>query len=208
MGDLLASDLLGNIISSIATIIAAIITKKVTNKAKGKVMKRNQVSGKTKNYIEWVIVGVVAACTFIIISLAYNILTPGPTVEIASPENGEGIEVRIAETGSGSFSVNGSSTRVADKTDLRVYVLVHPSDPFAEGWWIQAAVVMNSDGNWSGQAWIGDPASPPHAGDIVDVITVVAAANQTHGSKVSDPKDLNPAAQSSVVRFNIKSTGP
>jgi hypothetical protein len=211
MQDLLASDLPGIIIQTIGAIIVAIITKKVVDgKGKNDDKKQQLEEGqqrKAQNYSGWIITGVVAAVTFVIFGLAYDIFTPEPTIEITSPKNRESIEVRIAETGSGSFLVDGNSTRVIDNPRLRILILVHPADPFAEGWWIQPAVVMNSDGTWSGQAWIGDPNFPPNVGNLVDILVIVADPEQVQGqTKVSDPKDLNPVVQSSVVRFSIKST--
>jgi hypothetical protein len=211
---LLAPDLLGKIIQTIGAIIVAIITKwgvtKVTNKGKSENQKKQLAKGglqrKSQGYLGWIISGVVAAATFSVVGLVYDTFTPEPTVEITSSKDRESIEVRIANKGSGSFLVDGNSAGVSSKPALRVYVLVHPAEPFAEGWWIQPAVVMNSDGTWSGQAWIGDPSSSPNVGDLIDVLAVVAASDQVKGhTKVNDPKDLNPLARSNTVRINIGS---
>jgi len=208
---LLAPDLLGKVIQTVGAIIVAIITKYGVNKVASKNKKDEKQALAVKRQqrkfqinFGWIITGVVAALTFGVLGLAYDALSPEPTVNIISPKNGDSIVVKIADTGSGSFFVEGNSTGVIDKMDLRVYVFVHPADPFAEGWWKQPAVVMESDGSWSTQSWIGDKGFPPHVGDLIDIVALVAASEHIQDiTKGIDPKDIKPKAQSNIVRFNI-----
>lgn len=148
--------------------------------------------------------GMSAAVTFAIIGLLFNIFTPKPGITISSPPTGQQIEVRLIDTGSGSFTVGGVSSRVFSDPDLRVYVLVHPADPPAAGWWIQQPATVEQSGQWSALAWIGSKDFPPHVGDKIEIVVVVTTPGQVAGfEKVSDPKDLEPAAQSDIVRISI-----
>ena len=213
MEELLASDVLGQIIQAVVAIIVAVITY-IVGPIVVSWLKRRSSRGKSRpstqppNRLMYALAsGVMAAITFVGIGLVYPALVPGPTVEIISPKYGESIEVEIADTGSGSFFVSGNSERVATNPDLRVYVLVHPADPYAPGWWIQPSVAMDLSGSWSGQAWIGDPDFPPHAGDKLDVLAIVASPERVQNRlKVDDPQDLKPRARSHIVSVSIKAT--
>lgn len=189
------------LIQTIGAIVVAIITKKIVPKRSS-----NRAHKARVDYVGWGIVGVTAALTFFGLGFLYNALTPKPTVDITSPRSGEAIEVKLIETGSGSFLVSGRSERVATDPNVRVYVLIHPSDPFAAGWWIQTPVVMDSDGHWYGQAWIGNLEFPPEVGHTLDILAVVAYPDKVqHRVKVDDYKDLNPIAQSDIVAVRIGS---
>jgi len=219
MGNLLASDTLGQIIQAIGAIIVAVVTYVVGPIVVSRLPPKPQpeelpsptqqppAEQKSNRLLYAIASGIMAAITFVAIGLVSSALAPSPTVEITSPRDGESIEVQIAETGSGSFFVSGNSERVAANPDMRVYTLVHPADPYAAGWWIQPSVVMDLDGSWSGQAWIGDPDFPPHAGDKLDVLAIVTSPSQIQNrSKVDDPQDLKPRAQSYIVSVSIKAT--
>lgn len=133
-------------------------------------------------------------------------LVPPPTeVAITTPGEGQAIEVRLLpETGSGSFTVSGTSDEVFDDDSLRLYVLVHPADPFAAGWWIQQPVAVDRSGRWTTQAWIGNADFPPHVGDKVDIVAIAADPAEIGGrTQLSDPKDARPAAQSDIVSVSI-----
>jgi hypothetical protein len=134
-------------------------------------------------------------------------LIPLPSATITSYTNAQFINVKTGSAGEGHFSVEGISTSVASDPDLRLYVLVHPADPFAAGWWVQPAVVMDlNSGHWSVQAQIGNSDYPPHVDDQVDLAVVVTSANLLqNGAHVEDLKDVNPVAQSGIVRVIIRS---
>lgn len=141
------------------------------------------------------------------IFVARQIVPPPPEVAITEPANGQQIEVRIlAETGAGSFGVSGSSAEVYDDPALRLYVLVHPADPFASGWWVQQAATVDRDGQWATQAWIGNQDFPPHAGDKIDILAIVTDPARLGGrNQIGDPKDAKPDAQSDIIRVSIGS---
>jgi len=133
-------------------------------------------------------------------------LVPPPTeVAIATPAERQAIEVRLLpETGSGSFMVSGTSEEVFDDPSLRLYVLVHPADPFAAGWWVQQSAAVDRSGRWTTQAWIGNAASMPHVGDKIDIVAIAADPARVGGrTQLSDPKDAQPAAQSDIVGVSI-----
>ena len=205
MTDLLSSDVLGILIQTVGAIIVAVISKWGISKVRTeKAPPGPNNQKKYRDYFGWVVAGVAATITFILIGFAYSVFTPEPMVEISSPRVGERIEIEIADTGSGSFVVRGGSERVANNSDLRVILLVHPSNPFGAGWWIQAPVVMNGNGSWSGQAWIGDSETPPQIDDTLDILAIVVDPTQAQNPiRVDDPKDLDPKAQSNVVSVTI-----
>lgn len=210
MENLLAPSVLGIIIQSGATIIVALIARWGVAKAgvKPDVVTGGSRPGVARELLGWVVAGVTGAAVFSLFGLAYNGLAPKPTVAITNPSAGSAVEVQVIDTGSGSFQVAGNSQHVFDRQDKRVYVLLHPANPFAEGWWVQPAVIMNSDGSWSGLAWIGNKQSPPETGDLVDLMAIVAsptdvAAALGNRNSVKDVQDLSPTARSEIVEFTI-----
>jgi hypothetical protein len=209
---LLAPTVLGIIIQTVGAVIVAGITYIVpivmARRKPEPPMPISRPATQMSNWLRHALVsGVVAVITFVVIGLVYLALAPSPTVGIISPRDGESIEVQIAETGSGSFFVSGNSERVAANPDLRVYVLVHPVDPYGAGWWIQEPVVMDRSGSWSGLAWIGDTDSPPHAGDKLDVVAIVSSPERIQNRpRVDDSQDFRPRAQSHIVSISIKAT--
>lgn len=151
------------------------------------------------------VVGVLLALISVGIFTARGLLPPPPRVAITSPASGQQIEIRIfAETGSGSFTVSGTSSEAFTNPDLRLYVLIHPADPFATGWWIQQPATVDRNGQWTTVAWYGAKEFPPQAGNQIDILAVVADPAQV-GSRVQtgDPKDIHPVAQSDIVRVRI-----
>ncbi|MDY6824483.1 MAG: hypothetical protein SWH68_11910 [Thermodesulfobacteriota bacterium] len=211
MQSLVASSVAGIVVQIIGAVLALLISEGIRHTIRKRQARAGaaeepaaEAAGPARYYIGWSVTGIVAVLTFILVGLVYNAVMPGPAVAVNSPDNGAAIAVWLAEEGSGGFTVKGDSKRVTMDPNLRVCVLVHPVDPFAEGWWIQPAVVMNSDGAWSGQAWIGDPENPPHVGDVVDIMAVAALPDRLRGhAKVADPMDLGPAAQSELVEVRI-----
>jgi uncharacterized membrane protein YuzA (DUF378 family) len=137
------------------------------------------------------------------LSQKLKVVEKGPTVTITAPVAGEDVEVQLLPKGGGAFAVRGTSEGIAQDADLRVFVLVHPENPFAAGWWIQSPPVMESNGDWSGQAMIGNPQALPKVGDTLNIVAVAAARDVPRQSKADDPKDLKPVAQSKTVRLRI-----
>lgn len=151
------------------------------------------------------IVGILLALISITIFTARGLLPPPPQIAITSPMAGQQIEVRIlSETGSGSFVVSGTSSGVFTNPNLRLYVLVHPADPFATGWWIQQPATVDRNGQWTTVAWYGAKEFPPKTGNKIDILAVAADPSRVGNRlQTGDPKDINPVAQSDIVRVSI-----
>ncbi|HEX2081720.1 MAG TPA: hypothetical protein VHG08_28710 [Longimicrobium sp.] len=130
-----------------------------------------------------------------------------PEVEITTPLPGQPVELRLSPEGSGAFSVSGSSSGVADDLDRRVYVLIHPEDPWAAGWWVQSqATVDPRSGEWTSRNWFGDRKFTPAPGHRLQLVAVVTRPHAV--TFVNDPKDLRPVAQSRVVPITVGATRP
>jgi len=151
--------------------------------------------------------GISLALVSIGIFVARELVPPPPQVAITNPVVAQQIEVRILpEAGSGSFTVSGTSSGVFANANLRLYVLVHPADPFAAGWWIQQPATVDRNGQWTTQAWIGNKDFPPQPNHKIDILAVVTDPARVAGRmQISDPKDINPVAQSDIVRVSIGS---
>lgn len=201
MEKFIAPDILGIIIQTIGAIVVALITYR---SKPGNDPNRRAAPHPPNKIIYALVGGIAASITFAVIGFLFNTFTPKPTVEITSPSANQQIEVRLANTGSGSFIVNGISSKIFSDPDLRVYVLIHPFDPPAAGWWIQEPAAVEQNGQWSTIAWIGSKDFPPHVGDEIDILVVAARPELVRGLvKISDPKDVNPAAQSDIFRVSI-----
>ena len=87
--------------------------------------------------------------------------------------------------------------------NYRIALLLHPEKPFAAGWWIQPVPVVDSDGKWSVQAWIGNSQSLPAKGDTLMIQAVAAGGDIQGQSRVDEVKDLNPVARSRVIKLTI-----
>lgn len=207
MDELLAPDTAKVIVPGISAVVVAIITY-VVGPVVVQRLRRPPPPGQPREpgrLLYAALAGITAAVTFFGLWLAYDALAPRPSVAITSPAAGQQIEVTILpDTGAGLFIVTGTSTEVFAEPDLRVYVLVHPADPFASGWWIQHPATVDRNGRWSTQAWIGSTDFPPHQGDRIDLLVIAAGPDAVAGrTQVSDPKDLGPAAQSDIVQVSI-----
>jgi len=200
MNNLLEPDLLDQIIASVSAILVAIITKTSIQPAK-----RSLSSKALQPMLSWTIIGVAAALTFILVSTLLTWLGPKPNVAIANPLDNQLLEVKIIETGSGSFTVSGTLSNVVSDPTLRLYVLVHPVEPSAEGWWVQApAIIDPSTDRWTSQAWIGNKEFPPHSGDRLALQVVVARPERVQGRvHIDSPQDITPVAQSGIVEAVI-----
>jgi hypothetical protein len=211
MENLISPNTFGLIIQAVVAIIVAIITyvlgPVVTNS-----LTKNPKTGKAQPSQAGKLVYVIAgggsaAISFALIGLVLNAFSPKPSVAITDPAMNQAIEVRTIDTGPGSFTVSGISAEVFSDPDLRVYVLVHPADPPAAGWWIQQPATVEQNNSWSTIAWIGSKDFPPHAGDKIDLLVVVTKPENVIGFvNVSDPKDIKPLAQSNIIRVSISAT--
>lgn len=215
MERLLTPDVLGIIIQTVGAIIVAIVTKTRVKKVKSAVSKRQGKKRATdradRDYLGWGLMGVTGVIAFILIGILigilYDVLTPQPTVAITSPLNGQQIEVQLAETGSCSFYVRGTSSGVTSDSKLQIYVLLHPSNPSSPGWWFQIPPTpanVNQDGQWSVLVWYGSEELPPRVGNAMEVVAVVTTAKQVGGRyKVDDLKQLTPEARSDFITVSI-----
>ena len=213
INNLFSPDVLGILIQAIGAIIVASITNRVAKKV---VSRRDQKqrkllnNNKQKRFGGWIITGIVAGVTFFLMGLGYDI-TKGkilqPQVTITNPTSNQQIAVTIVkgEPEVGFYIVKGSSSRVASNSNLRVYVLVHPVEPFGEGWWLQPEGIVNLDGTWETQVWAGSKVTPVEVGYKFDIIAIVATeqSNEQKKKAIKDPKNLKPKAFSDIVRITI-----
>ncbi len=212
MENLLAPNILGILIQTIGAIIVALITNRGLNKRRINEQSKNDKENIKKEpqhslnkpIVQWFLTGVVAALAFSLVGFVFNNLQPTPTIGLTSPHSNEQINVKVRNEGGGLFQVKGTSERVVSDVKISVFVLIHPVEPFAEGWYIQPSVTMQPNGDWTGQAQIGDVENPPKDGDSLEIIAIVAERNQKRsGEHVTDPKDLKPMAQSTVMRVGV-----
>jgi len=207
MRSLLAPSTLGLVFQGVVSVVVAVITSVV-----GPVIvnRRRQEQGlrggkRPGGVLYAMIGGVSAAVTFAIVGLLLNALAPKPSVVITDPAAGQQVEmVVLPSSGSGSFMVSGGSTEVFADPDLRVYVLVHPAEPFAAGWWVQQPATVDRNGQWTTQVWYGAREFPPQRGNRIDLLAVVSRPGLVAGRvQVSDPKDIGPVAQSDIIRITV-----
>ena len=153
---------------------------------------------------------IIRAATFALLSLSLNCLSPKPSVGINTPTDGQSVEAQKDSSNQLSFSVQGSSSRVSDNPELRVFVLALPND--SNYWSIQEPpAATNPNGSWSGRVKIGTYYDPRKVNYEMKIVAVAAdPANMEPMAKalhsVSDPKDLKPVAQSKVIGVVINST--
>ena len=210
METLLAPGVIGPIVQGVAGILVAVITYVISPIAVERFRQRSEKLPHPKqpnSLVYALIAGGSGAVTFVVIGLLIAVLSPKPSVAITSPVTGQQVEVRLlTETGSGAFMVSGTSSEVFADPDLQVYVLVHPSDPFAGGWWIQQSATVDRNGQWTTQAWIGSKDFPPQIGHQVDILAVVADPRRIADRVwIANPKNIRPVAQSDIVRISLGS---
>jgi len=148
--------------------------------------------------------------TFALVSLSLNCLSSRPSVGINTPTDGQSIEVQTDSSNQGSFTVQGSSSRVSDNPELRVFVLALAKD--SNSWTIQEpSAATNPNGSWSGRVRVGSYYDPRKVNYEMKIVAVAAdpsniepMAKALHS--VSDPKDLKPVAQSEVISVAINPT--
>jgi hypothetical protein len=122
-----------------------------------------------------------------------------PAIALTEPVDRSTVAVTIDPNGSGRFIVRGTSTGLASDPLLRVYVLVHPENPFGEGFWIQREPATSQNGTWSGLGWIGTRGFEAKPGDTFWVTAIVARRqDEPRGPDgqawVGNPSQLSPLA--------------
>jgi hypothetical protein len=151
--------------------------------------------------------GLLLALLSISIFIGRSLLRPTPQVAITTPSAGQAVDVKLLpSTGSASFMVSGSSSNTEAYPQMRIYLLVHPADPFASGWWVQASpAVVDPGGRWTVQSWYGDKSFPPLPGNKIDLLALVADPQQVAGqTQIDSPNNLNPIAQSAVITITFR----
>lgn len=126
-------------------------------------------------------------------------------LDIKSPPPGAQIAVEDYANGSAHLRVQGTSQRVFEDAGLYIYVLVHPVQPYAEGWWIAAPVrPAATDGWWRADVWVGSQQSPVQPGNRFELAAVVAPPGMDNlYQPVPEPESLAPLARSRSVEFTI-----
>lgn len=128
------------------------------------------------------------------------------TITITSPSEGQQLEVQQgAATKAGSFKVSGTSTGIYPDRKLKIYVLVHPTDP-ASDWFVQPATTLDQNGQWTGPSWIGNLEFAPEPGHQLEIVAI--ASDKKPANQVADQRDLDAVARSSVVKLTIGSIKP
>lgn len=208
MESLLTPEILQTLIQTIGAVLVAILTKKAIPPPSepGEETPEGQrldIGRILRPLVGWMAAGVTGVLTFFVIGAILSLLFR-PSVAITSPAEGQEVEITRVDTGSAYFEVVGTSKHVAGNPDLRIYVLVHPTEPFAAGWWVQSPSATAPDGRWEGVAWIGNPEFPTQSGHLVQIVAVAARLEYVQSVQhVDDPKDLRPRAMSSFVEFTI-----
>jgi len=155
----------------------------------------------------WILILVILFFIFLTI---FAIWISSPRVAIGEADDGHPVDVILHDdTGSSEFRVRGTTSHLKSNSGRRIYLLVHPDDPPAPGWWIQPAVSVDSDGNWNGVAWIGTRGWKAKPGDRLWIQAVVAERRvslplgKDGVPWVDDPEDLQPATTSKVVHATV-----
>jgi hypothetical protein len=133
-----------------------------------------------------------------------------PLVDIEEPSDRSGVAAITEPNGSSHFDVRGKSRAVVNKSSKRVYLLVHPAQPVAPGWWIQPEVAMDSEGKWSGVAWVGAKDFETTAGSEVWIMAIVGRREPLPKGAdgqpwIESPEILDPISSSRVKRVQIAS---
>jgi hypothetical protein len=77
------------------------------------------------------------------------------------------------------FTVSGTSSGVADRSDLAVHVLIRPIEPYAGGTFTQFPEAMiGGDGTWSTTAQVGTGDFPAATGDTIEVSAMIVDTDE------------------------------
>jgi hypothetical protein len=154
-------------------------------------------------YIFFLITGILA---FGSIRVGKAFIPPPPLVEIDPIPNNQVDLSLYKPTGAGSFIITGGSSGVYSNQNLRIYVLVHPTEPSAPGWYVQRPVTPGKDGAWQLEVWHGGGTLQPQSGHKLQIVAAVAPALEIEGYKrVNDIVDIAPVAQSRARTISIAS---
>jgi len=155
----------------------------------------------------WILIFVIL---FLIFLTIFVIWISSPRVAITKPVDGQTVDVILHDdTGSSEFRVRGTASHLKSNSKRRIYLLVHPHDPPAPGWWIQSAVSLDSEGNWNGVAWFGTHGWEAKPGQSIWLQAVVAErrtslpVGKDGVPWVEDPEELGPATTSKVVHATV-----
>ena len=135
------------------------------------------------------------------VSFSISTVQGRPSVAITQP--GPDANVPVAAVGDGTvrLEVLGSSDNAADAEAI---VLVHPTDPFASGWWPSAPAPVDDDGRWSAEVSVGSEQIPVGSGQGFEIVVVLVASGSTPTTRVlDDPADMPSQARSDAVAFTI-----
>jgi len=132
------------------------------------------------------------------------------TVDITTPVN-KG-DVKCTGNGACFFDIEGNSTEITNNSDLGIFAVVHPIKPSA-GWFIQFPESrIDGNGNWSTSAGIGNDEFPPHHGNTLEIVAIIAnkdCINKTtpgEGWKTLKSIPCDIVAQSDIVKLKVKIT--
>jgi len=155
----------------------------------------------------WILIFILLLFIFLTV---FAIWISSPRVAIVEPGDGQIVDVILhGDTGSSEFRVRGTVSHLKSSSGRRIYLLVHPDDPPAPGWWIQPAVSLDSEGNWNGVAWFGTHGWEAKPGQRFWIQAVVAERlvslplGKDGVPWVDDPEDLEPATTSKVVHATV-----
>lgn len=198
----LDSELIQTIIKTAGAVLVAILTKKAVP-PQPPPPPPTPIGDTLRKLAPWIVAGVSGALTYFVIGAILTFFFR-PSIAITSPARGQDVEVTRIDTGSAYYEVVGTSEHVAGDPELRIYVLVHPSEPSASGWWVQSPSATAPHGRWEGVAWIGSPEFQAQTGAVVQIVAVAARLEDVRSLQhVDDPKDLQPRATSPFVAFTI-----
>jgi hypothetical protein len=193
------------ILIQLVTLIGSILAFRKVHKMKR--LPPPAPDAKRPYYRLWIVIFVILILIFL---LLFVIWISSPRVAIAKSADGYTVDVILhGDTGSSEFRVRGTASHLKSNSSRRIYLLVHPDDPPAPGWWIQPAVSLDSEGNWNGVAWIGTRGWEAKPGQTLWIQAVVAERRSSlpvgkDGVPwVDDPEELDPATMSKVVHATV-----
>src|SRR5713101_6128119 len=105
---LLSPDIVVQIIQVVGAIMVAVITYWVGPVVVERLQRERKPEPVQPHRLRYALAGgAAAAVTFVVIGLLFTLLTPKPSIAITNPIGDRNIDIRSAQTGSGSFSVSG-----------------------------------------------------------------------------------------------------
>jgi hypothetical protein len=125
-----------------------------------------------------------------------------PDVTISKPEPDAVVSVDIIDDGAGRLQVLGASDHASG---AQVVVLLHPTEPFASGWWPHAPAPVDDDGEWVAEVFLGSTDAPVETGQAFEILAALlpSDANAVDGA-VADPSEVPSLALSDRVQFTVQ----